>query len=95
MHVLISFPVMTHCHTVGLEECVSLCSRALPTRCVLVNQAPDHLLLSRKVREGLADVISHEMLTNQILLFHCETPWLQYNTGEVLGLLIKQAVNYE
>jgi len=34
------------------------------------------------VREGLADVISmHEMLTNQILLFHSETvttPWFQY-----------------
>ena len=29
---------------------------------------------SRKVREGPADVISmHEMLTNQILLFHFET----------------------
>ena len=43
---------------------------------------PDHLSPSRKVREGLADVISmHEMLTNQILLFHFETvatPWLQY-----------------
>ena len=42
----------------------------------------DPLSLSRKVREGLADVISmHEMLTNQILLFHSETvatPWLQY-----------------
>ena len=84
---------MTHCHTVGLEECVSLCSKALPT-CVLVYQAPDHLLLSRKVGEGLADVISHEMLTNQILPFYCATPWLQYNTGTVLGLQIKQAVNY-
>ena len=43
---------------------------------------PDHLSPSRKVREGLADVIStHDMLTNQILLFHFETvatPWLQY-----------------
>ena len=41
----------------------------------------------RKVREGLADVISmHEMLTNQILLFHFETvatPWLQY-VGPIL-----------
>ena len=43
------------------------------------------------MREGLADAHSmHEMLTNQILLFHFETvatPWLQYiqdflNTGE-------------
>ena len=49
------------------------------------------------MREGLADVISmHEMVTNQILLFHntlasvCKT-----NTGTVLGLQIKQAVNYE
>ena len=37
---------------------------------------------SRKLREGLADVLSmHEMLTNQILLFNFETvatPWLQY-----------------
>ena len=36
---------------------------------------------SQKVREDLADVVSmHEMLTNQILLFHFETviatPWL-------------------
>ena len=42
----------------------------------------DPLSHSRKVREGLADVIGmHEMLTNQILLFHFEkvaTPWLQY-----------------
>ena len=42
---------------------------------------PDHLSPSRKVREGLADVISiHELLTNQILLFNFETvatPWLQ------------------
>ena len=42
----------------------------------------DPLLLSRKVREALADAISmHEMLTNQILLFCFETvstPWLQY-----------------
>ena len=46
-------------------------------RTVLLSQAP-----SRRVRDGLADVISmHEMLTNQILLFHSETvatPWLQY-----------------
>ena len=43
---------------------------------------PSLVDLSRKVREGLADVISiHEMLTNQILLFDFETvatPWLQY-----------------
>ena len=42
----------------------------------------DHLSPSRKVREGLVDVISmHEGLTNQILLLHFEavaTPWLQY-----------------
>ena len=41
---------------------------------------PDPLSPSRKVREGLANVISmHEMLPNQILLFHFETvatPWL-------------------
>ena len=38
--------------------------------------------LTLKRSESLADVISmHEMLTNQILLFHSETvatPWLQY-----------------
>ena len=75
---------------------------------------------SRKVREGLADVISvHEMLINQILLFNFETvatPSLQLasfpglagrawewgyasicktNPGAVVGLQIKQAVNYE
>ena len=41
----------------------------------------DPLSPSRKVREGLADVIMHEMLTDQILLFHSETvatPCLQY-----------------
>ena len=46
----------------------------------LVYQA--RLSLTLQVRESLADVISmHEMLTNQILLFHSETeatPWLQY-----------------
>ena len=56
------------------------------------------------LQEGLADVISlHEMLANQILLFHSETvatTWLQYarfstSAGAVLGLQIKQAVNYE
>ena len=44
---------------------------------------PAHLSPSRKVREGLADVLSmHEMLTNQILLFHfatVATPWLRYS----------------
>ena len=35
---------------------------------------PDHLSPFRKVREGLADVISiHELLTNQILLSSFET----------------------
>ena len=39
----------------------------------------------------------HEMLTNQILLFHLKavaTP-CQTNTGAVVRLQIKQAVNYE
>ena len=58
-----------------------------PIKIVLVSvvtrlSKPDHLSPSRKVRDGLADVIStHDMLTNQILLFHFETvatPWLQY-----------------
>ena len=40
---------------------------------------PDHLSPSRKVREGLADVISmHEMLTNQIHFETVATSWLQY-----------------
>ena len=50
----------------------------------------------------IISVPGHEMLTNQILLFNFETvvatPWLQYvrlyNTGVVLGLQIKHAVNY-
>ena len=71
--------------------------------CEVKSSLLDHLSPSRKVREGLADVISmHEMLTNQILLFHIEivaTPWLQYvrsiYTVAVLRLQIKQAVNYE
>ena len=47
----------------------------------LVYQARPSLTLKRSERI-IADVISmHEMLTNQILLFHSETvatPWLQY-----------------
>ena len=56
--------------------------------------------LTRNVREGLADVISiHEMLTNQILLFHFETAGtllvqdLRLNTGAVLGLQIKHLLD--
>ena len=52
------------------------------------------------MREGLADVISvHEMLTNQILLFHFETVGsllvqdLRLNTGAVLGLQIKHLLD--
>ena len=51
---------------------------------------PAHPSPSRKVREGLAHVISmHEMLTNQILLFHFEpvaASVCKTNTGAVLGL---------
>ena len=55
--------------------------------------------LSPPTRPGYeANVISmHEMLTNQMLLFHFETvatPRLQTDTGAVLGLQIIQAVNY-
>ena len=46
----------------------------------MFNQYP--LSPSRKVRDGLANVISmHGLLTDQILLFNFETvptPWLQY-----------------
>ena len=61
---------------------------------------PDDLSApSKKVREGLADVISmQEMLTNQVpfwdssnaLASVCKT-----NTCAVLGLQIKQAVDYD
>ena len=41
---------------------------------LMVSLSSQTISPSRKVREGLADVISmHEMLTNQILLFHFET----------------------
>ena len=47
---------------------------------------------------GLADAINmHEMLTNQILLFHSSNTlvsvFCKTNTGAVLGLQIKQAMN--
>ena len=56
----------------------------------VVYQARPTLSLSRKVREGPADVVSiHETLTNQILLFHFATPgFSKTNTGAVLGLQI-------
>ena len=68
--------------------------------CSLIPQLPDLIACFMKSERDLADVISmHEMLSIQILLFCFETvatPWLQYvSFGAVLGLQIKQAVNYE
>ena len=60
---------------------VNILTSTCPIHIWLVNQARPFLTL-RKVRKGLADVTSmHEMLTNQIILFHSETVailWLEY-----------------